>query len=301
MIKAALSASFLTPEVHLSRGEDAFVAGLAPALSELGVGRHEIAEAYRAASAAWADFRGRMVDAGREVLDGASRAVVVIGKPYNVLDPYLNLNLMQHLRRLGVTALPMWYLPIEEVELDGPSDRLPWHLNRMMVRAVRYCQRDDRLFPVLVSNFGCGPDAFTQMILAPMLDGRPSLVLEFDEHRAEAGLVTRLEAFLDEIEGPRRPWVHGARPAPIAAFEPDAGTLPVSTREPSSWSARTSDVQSFVIPYFSEHAYAYSARCGPRAIEPACSRFPRRRFGCLARRARRGRNATPIACSPATS
>ena len=75
----------------------------------------------------------------------------------------------------------------------------------MMVRAVRYCQRDDRLFPVLVSNFGCGPDAFTQMLLAPMLDGRPSLVLEFDEHRAEAGLVTRLEAFLDEIEEPRTP------------------------------------------------------------------------------------------------
>ena len=43
MIKAALSASLLTPEVHLSRGEDVFVAGLAPALAELGVGRHEIA------------------------------------------------------------------------------------------------------------------------------------------------------------------------------------------------------------------------------------------------------------------
>ena len=88
-----------------------------------------------------------------------------------------------------MTAIPMWYLPIEDVELDPPADRLPWHLNRMMVRAVRYCQRDDRLFPVLVSNFGCGPDAFTQMLLAPLLDGRPSLVLEFDEHRAEAGLV----------------------------------------------------------------------------------------------------------------
>ena len=140
MIKAALSASFLTPEVHLSRGEDAFVAGLTPALSELGVGRHEIAEAYREASAAWAEFRRRIVDAGREVLDGVERAIVVIGKPYNVLDPYLNLNLLKHLRRLGVTAIPMWYLPIEDVELDPQSDRLPWHLNRMMVRAVRYCR-----------------------------------------------------------------------------------------------------------------------------------------------------------------
>jgi predicted CoA-substrate-specific enzyme activase len=244
MIKAALSASFLTPEVHLSRGEDAFVAGLTPALSELGVGRHDVAEAYRDASAAWAEFRRRIVDAGREVLDGIRRAIVVIGKPYNVLDPYLNLNLLKHLRRLGATAIPMWYLPIENVQLDPQSDRLPWHLNRMMVRAAGYCQRDDRLFPVLVSNFGCGPDAFTQMHLAQMLEGRPSLVLEFDEHRAEAGLVTRLEAFLDEIEEPGNP------ATPLAGIEPRSPR--VVGAEPKA--AR----QSFVIPYFSDHAYAYS-------------------------------------------
>lgn len=240
MVQATLSASFLTPEVHLSRGEDAFAAGLMPALSDLGVGRREIAEAYRAASAAWAEFHQRIVDAGREVLDDARRVIVVIGKPYNVLDPYLNLNLFKHLRHLGMTAMPMWYLPIEEVVLDARSDRLPWHLNRMIVRAVRYCQRDDRLFPVLVSSFGCGPDAFTQMHLEQMLDGRPALALEFDEHRAEAGLVTRLEAFLDEIEET------GNEPIPLAG-------VPQLT-EPD-WEAGR---RTFVIPYFSDHAHAYS-------------------------------------------
>ena len=140
-----------------------------------------------------------------------------------------------------MTAIPMSYLPIEDVELDPPSDRLPWRLNRMVVRAVGYCQRDDRLFPVLVSNFGCGPDAFTQMLLTPMLDGRPALILEFDEHRAEAGLVTRLEAFLDEIEGPRnQPVVREQQMPQAVAPEPKVAR------------------QSFVIPYFSDHAYAYS-------------------------------------------
>jgi len=260
MIRAALSASFLTPEVHLSRGEDAFVAGLAPALSELGVSRHEVAEAYRVASAAWAEFRREIVAAGREVLDGVDRAIVVIGKPYNVLDPYLNLNLFKHLRRLGVTAIPMWYLPIEDVELTPPADRLPWHLNRMMVRAVRYCLRDDRLFPVLVSNFGCGPDAFTQMIMGPLFNGRPSLVLEFDEHRAEAGLVTRLEAFLDEVEEPRnRPGPHSTSefdgqaraPCTDGRGRPDVPPQTVASEPKAA-------CQSFVIPYFSDHAYAYS-------------------------------------------
>lgn len=244
MIQAALSESFLTPEVHLSRGENEFVAGLMPALSRLDIGRQKIADAYRAASAAWVEFRRQIVDAGREVLSGVDRAIVVIGKPYNVLDPYLNLNLFQHLRRLGMMAIPMWYLPIEDVELDPQSDRLPWHLNRMIVRAVRYCERDSRLFPVLVSNFGCGPDAFTQMLLMPMLDGRPSLVLEFDEHRGEAGLITRLEAFLDEIEEPRN------QPSQLPMLK--RKVHPVGAPEPKT--AR----QSFVIPYFSDHAYAFS-------------------------------------------
>ena len=67
-------------------------------------------------------------------------------------------------------------------------------------RTAAVAARDERLYPLLVSNFGCGPDAFTQSHLEQILDGRPALALEFDEHRAEAGLVTRLEAFLDEIE-----------------------------------------------------------------------------------------------------
>jgi predicted CoA-substrate-specific enzyme activase len=271
MIKAALSSSLLTPEVHMSRGEDAFVAGLTPALSELGVGRHQITEAYRTAALALAEFRRQIIDAGTKALAGAERAIIVIGKPYNVLDPYLNLNLLTHLRRLGVTAIPMWLLPIEDVELEEPSDRLPWHLNRVIVRAVRYCQRDDRLFPIIVSNFGCGPDAFTQMLLTPMLDGRPSLVLEFDEHRAEAGLITRLEAFLDEIEEPRRP------PAPPAAFERQmqqvvaAGTEGLETRSTRTREPKAT-CQSFVIPYFSDHAYAFAG--GLRAAGHAARVLP---------------------------
>ena len=272
MIKAALSASFLSPEVHLSHGEDEFVAGLAPAFAELGVGRHEIGDAYREASAAWSKFRRQIVDAGREVLDGVERAIIVIGKPYNVLDPYLNLNLLQHLRRLGVTAMPMWYLPIEDVALEGPSDRLPWHLNRNMIRAVHYCQGDDRLFPVLVSSFGCGPDAFTQMILAPMLDGRPSLVLEFDEHRAEAGLITRLEAFLDEIEGSRN------LPARSAALETNDQTRAAGT--PGRGSARRSIVRH---PLLLRPCVRLLGALRAAGHQRACSRFHRRRFGILAR------------------
>jgi predicted nucleotide-binding protein (sugar kinase/HSP70/actin superfamily) len=132
------------------------------------------------------------------------RAVVVLGKPYNLHDPFTNLNLAHHLERLGLAAIPMDCLPLDEETLDTGWYSLPWHFNREQVRAVRLTSRHRELFPVWVSSFGCGPDGFSVKHLEHALGDRPRLLMEFDEHRGEAGLVTRLEAFADEIEEHQR-------------------------------------------------------------------------------------------------
>ncbi len=244
MMRAAMNASFITPEVNLSAGVDGFVKGMLPYLADLGVSDVDVEDAYRDAVAVREEIEAKLIEAGREALEGARRALVVIGKPYNVLDPYLNTNLVQHLRRLGELAIPMWCLPFERTALDPSSATLPWQLNRDIVRAVRYCARDERLYPVVVSSFGCGPDAFTQMHTGPLLARMPSLSLEFDEHRAEAGLVTRLEAFIDEID---------ARPRGRVELS-DAGSDGASVQVPETPVRR----RSFVIPRFADHAYAFA-------------------------------------------
>ncbi len=142
-------------------------------------------------------------DIGRRILaDGlpGGRGVVVLGKPYNLYDAFTNLNLARHLRRLGLFAIPMDLMPTDERPLDHSWYLLPWHFNRDQVRAIRCMESQPGLFPLLVSNFGCGPDAFTVKHLERLIGERPRLFLEFDEHRGEAGLITRLEAFADEIE-----------------------------------------------------------------------------------------------------
>jgi predicted nucleotide-binding protein (sugar kinase/HSP70/actin superfamily) len=63
---------------------------------------------------------------------------------------------------------------------------------------LEFARRDKRLFPILISSYGCGPDGFVVKHLEELLVDRPRLLLEFDEHRGEAGLVTRLEALADE-------------------------------------------------------------------------------------------------------
>jgi predicted CoA-substrate-specific enzyme activase len=137
---------------------------------------------------------------GKSIIESDfERAVVVMGKSYNCHDPYLNLDLARHLRRLGLPAIPFDMLPLDEVALDERWQVLPWRFNRDQLRCLRFVEEDPRLFPLVVTNFGCGPDAFTLKHIEELTSHRPHLVLEFDEHRGEAGLITRLEAFADEI------------------------------------------------------------------------------------------------------
>jgi predicted nucleotide-binding protein (sugar kinase/HSP70/actin superfamily) len=139
-------------------------------------------------------------------------------------------------------AIPWDLLALDEIELDKRWETVPWFYNREQLRALEVIRQDPRLFPILVSSYGCGPDAFTVKHLEELLAGRPRLLLEFDEHRGEAGLVTRLEALADEIEAHLRT---KQRDVAQPTVTPGPHYLPSGRR--------------FFIPNFSEHARIYAA------------------------------------------
>ena len=82
----------------------------------------------------------------------------ILGRPYALFDSYLNLGLFERLRRLGVLALPMAFLPRE----GAPADPgLPWRHPGDMVRSACALARTPGIHPVVLTSYGCGPDAFT--------------------------------------------------------------------------------------------------------------------------------------------
>ena len=54
-----------------------------------------------------------------------------------------------------------------------------------------------------ISNFSCAPDSFMLHYVKWFMGIKPFLILELDSHSADAGVDTRVEAFLDIIEGYR--------------------------------------------------------------------------------------------------
>lgn len=138
--------------------------------------------------------------------DGGGLHIALIGHGYNIYDSYISMNIIQKLRSLGAavsTADNLAPGKIEESASRLPK-RLFWTLGRKMVgSAFHYSGRENIDGIIHLAAFGCGPDSFTGEIIERNIRREnqiPFMNLTIDEHTGEAGVVTRLEAFVDMIK-----------------------------------------------------------------------------------------------------
>jgi len=141
---------------------------------------------------------------GREVMKGLptnQRKVVILGRSYNTGDPALNLRLVKKLLNMGVEPIPIDFLPLEDENVFDTYPGMYWPNGQKIVAAAKYIAKQKNLFAIYVSNFRCGPDSFLMHFVKNELNGKPFLHLEVDEHSADAGMITRIEAFMDSLKG----------------------------------------------------------------------------------------------------
>lgn len=192
----------VAPDVSLAWGERHVFERLRKALAPLGVRRRELARAMALADEAQARFHEAVQARGREFLDGLDRrALVVVGRSYNAFDMGMNLEIPRKLASLDEPCLPMDFLPSEELapEVAQSWPHMYWRSGQRILRASRYIKNHPHLFPLFIGNFSCGPDSFILKYFEEELRGHPALHIEIDEHSADAGVITRLEAFLDSL------------------------------------------------------------------------------------------------------
>lgn len=238
----------VTPCLNLRMDPGEFKAKIADLQHVLGKSQGEISVAFREACAAQEDFLITMKSIGKKVLrqclEQKKKVWLILGKPYNLHDSFINMNLSRHLKKIDVQALPIGFFPIEGDLQPGHLGIPPWKYNAQILKAAFLGKDKKNIFSVIISCYGCGPDAFNAKQLNKILGDKPHLFLEFDEHRAEAGLITRLEAFWDEINDytPRQ----AKKKYRPHTFQQDK--LP----------ARSYREKKFVLPYFADHAAAFS-------------------------------------------
>jgi predicted nucleotide-binding protein (sugar kinase/HSP70/actin superfamily) len=169
----------------------------------------------RAADTAWGAHRAarKRPAAGGTCIHPSSDGshalrLAVVGHPYLLRDEFVNQRLLYRLERLGARVLTPDMLP------DGAAERgarevtgAAYWAYAAAVTGAGFCFLDGGRIDGLVAviAFGCAPDSGMAPELARLAKERriPMLTLTLDEHSGEAGLVTRLEAFVDMLERKR--------------------------------------------------------------------------------------------------
>ena len=256
MEDVAASGKVVEPILHFSRGEKAVRRELEKMAVGLGATRSRARHAVSSGVAALKRFTDALQARGREVLAGLrpdQTALVIVGRPYNACDPGLNMNIPEKLRDLGCLAIPLDMLPLDEEDISADYPHMYWKYGQQILAGVRLIARDPRLYPVYITNFGCGPDSFIMKFVSRELAGKPCLVLEVDEHTADVGAITRCEAFLDSLKSVvGRSRLKGVRQRGARA--------PVRVRAHKlDYSRSTFGSRTIYIPYMDDHGYAMAA------------------------------------------
>lgn len=172
---------------------------------QMGFARKKALTAFYEAREVFNTMRSEMLEYGRRFLADLKDdecAMVLFGRPYNAFSKFGNMGIPHKFASRGYKILPHDFLPLEE--LGGRTiDQMFWATGQGIMQAAHYVHRAPNLFGVFITNFSCGPDSFITGYFRDTMGQKPSLTLELDAHTADAGVDTRIEAFLDVIKGYR--------------------------------------------------------------------------------------------------
>lgn len=137
-----------------------------------------------------------------EKMQSEKPKVLLVSHPYNLYDSYVNLGAKQKLEKLGVEVIFIDQIPanLGQAQLTGP--KWHWEFGKEIMSGVEASLRYNIIGAIEISAFQCGSDSVLKEFVEKRLKQSkiPFLYLLIDEQTGEAGLQTRLEAFLDTLK-----------------------------------------------------------------------------------------------------
>jgi len=140
---------------------------------------------------------------------------LLLGHGYNIFDTFINLDFQKKLKDQGVEVLTIEQLPefvFKKPVIVNPRGgklRNYWRHEEEIMQSIRYFLTEGREEidgVIFLISFACGPDSLiSELIMRDMkVVGLPFLEIIMDEHSGEAGLLTRVESFVEMIRRKKR-------------------------------------------------------------------------------------------------
>lgn len=131
--------------------------------------------------------------------------ILLLGHPYNIYDEYINMNIANKLKKNQIKIITAEMLDKETVRFHTSKlpKRMFWsHGHRIVGGAFSLIEEGSINGIIYISAFGCGLDS----VLIDLVERKakehkiPFILLTIDEQTGEAGINTRVEAFLDMLK-----------------------------------------------------------------------------------------------------
>ncbi len=196
----------LSPRIDFKEGPMGARKPLLESAHRMGVSRQEAEKAFEKAIEKQLACMAEMKQIGKKVLaeleaDPQKFGVVIFARPYSGFVDEAHMGIPHKLASRGVMVLPFDFLEFS----DQPSKpHMYWGMGHLILQAARVVKNHPQLFGTYITNFACGPDSFLVGYFREIMGRKPSLTLELDSHTADAGLETRIEAFIDIITAYRQ-------------------------------------------------------------------------------------------------
>ncbi|MBN1381068.1 MAG: activase [Deltaproteobacteria bacterium] len=195
----------LTPIIDFSRGFEKADHVFVDIGNALGSTRKKARQAYAQACDVQNAIENKLSAAGRAFMQAIEAdpdhfGVAIFGRPYNAFVSEANMGIPHKFASRGVPVIPINDLPIDNEPVE---DTMYWSTGQTILKGASFVEKHPRLFACYITNFSCGPDSFLVGYFRRVMGRKPYLILELDSHVADAGLETRIEAFLDIVKNYR--------------------------------------------------------------------------------------------------
>lgn len=128
--------------------------------------------------------------------------VAILGHPYNIYDSFMNMNIVKKLNKLGVGVITEEYIDEDErdKEVKNLFKKPFWTFARNSYGFAAHVSKEKLIDGIIyISSFACGIDSVVIELIKDKIEDFPFMILKIDEHTGEAGLDTRVEAFVDML------------------------------------------------------------------------------------------------------
>lgn len=182
-------------------------------IGKLGITKNELKYALKKAKDEWTAFRdlnkrgfdiNELLNKDHPQKYDGDITIGLIGYVYNVYDRFINMDLLNVLRKMNIRVVTFDMLDegLIRNKLKRFKKNMFWEFTNIIMGAAYHFMNMDEIDGIIhVTAFGCGPDSILEPFLAidSEKNKKPFMTLRIDEQTGESHIITRIEAFSDLI------------------------------------------------------------------------------------------------------